>query len=64
MSRLYMLSTRPPVTRTDHIMQWGYRHHLGAARHDNAVEDFIFIVIGNMLAAFDGDRLFLARATR
>lgn len=51
--------------RTDHIMQWSYRngpHHDRWYGDDRLAHEYILLVVDNIAAAFNGDRLVLARA--
>lgn len=63
MSRFFIRSERP-VTRIDPIMQWSHRDHFGMSRREHAFDEYIMLVVGNIAAAFNGDRLVLARAQR
>lgn len=60
MSAFYNPDGKKPQ-RTDQIMQWSCRDSSDRkAKHDHC--DYIFVVVGNIAAAFNGERLVLARA--
>lgn len=50
----------------DNVMRWSsHAQHGGyVTRHCRNYEHFIFVRVGNIVAAFDGDRVVLARAGR
>ncbi len=74
MTRLFVpgecgLRGEPRGTPIDRLMQWSHREHSSKREraHDHGhgqLRGSLVVLVGNIVAGFDGDRLVLARALR